>query len=113
MACRFARKHPDLISGVVLWASYPSATFSLAAAPLSAISIFGTNDGLATLVKIEKSKKDLPPGTQFISIAGGNHTQFGWYGNGKLQRGDQPAGITRSEQQQIIVQNTVNFMERL
>lgn len=113
MACRFARKHPDMVKGVVLWASYPSATFSLAATSLPAISIFGTSDGFATPEKIEKSKKDLPPETQFIAITGGNHTQFGWYGNGKPQHGDLPAGISRLLQQKIIVQNTVNFMERL
>jgi hypothetical protein len=97
----------------VLWASYPSAALSLAGSSLKAVSIFGTNDSLATPEKIEQSKKDLPPGTQCIAIAGGNHTQFGWYNNGKPQRGDQPAGITRAQQQQAIVQHTVSFLEQL
>ena len=33
----------------------------------------------------------LPPGTRFIPIEGGNHAQFGWYGD---QNGDNPVSYT-------------------
>jgi len=45
----------------------------------------------------------LPADTVFVPIQGGNHTQFGYYGNGtELQKGDNPADISRDAQQQIV-----------
>jgi len=113
MACRYARAGNKL-SGVVLWASYTSKAFSLAHTDIKVISIYGSQDGLATVAKIENSKKELPKNTLFVEIKGGNHSQFGWYGNnGQLQRGDTPAAISRDRQQQCIIQATVDFLDRV
>ena len=72
-----------------------------------------TNDGLATPEEIDDSREDLPPYTQFVEVVGGNHTQFGWYDTSPdpIQPDDNPADITREEQQNIIVQATVNFLD--
>jgi len=114
MACRFAKKFREQIDGVVLWASYPSGRFRIDDTTIKVVSIYGTEDGLATLDKIETSKLHLPKNTQFFRIDGGNHTQFGWYGDGEeLQKGDGPAAITRERQQAIIVKATVDFLQRL
>ncbi|MEI6125133.1 MAG: alpha/beta fold hydrolase [Pseudomonadota bacterium] len=114
MACRYAKDFTDKIDGVVLWASYPSATFSLAEKSTEVISISGSKDGLSTPAKITNSHNDLPADTQFVVIDGGNHTQFGWYGNGsELQKGDNPADITRENQQEQIVEATAGFLEQL
>jgi len=115
-ACAYARDNPDAVDGVVLWASYPSDTFSLADQDLPVISIYGTADGLTTLDEIEGSKQDLPPDTQFVAIDGGNHTFFGWYAGyqgGDLQQHDNPADITREQQQEQIVGATAAFLGRL
>ena len=58
---------------------------------------------VATLDDIGQSRAHLPPDTAFVSIEGGNHAQFGWYGD---QRGDHPATIPRPEQQRAIVDAT-------
>jgi pimeloyl-ACP methyl ester carboxylesterase len=114
MACRYAKKFSGNIDGVALWASYPSGRFRIDATPLKVVSIYGTEDGLATPDKIETSKLHLPKNTQFIRIDGGNHTQFGWYGDGEeLQKGDGPAAITRERQEAIIVKATVDFLQLL
>jgi alpha-beta hydrolase superfamily lysophospholipase len=114
MACRYAKKFSEKIDGVILWASYPSDTFRIDDATINVVSIYGTEDGLATLDKIETSKIHLPKNTQFVRIDGGNHTQFGWYGDGEeLQKGDRPAAITRERQQAIIVKATVDFLQLL
>ena len=103
------------VDGVVLWASYPSEAFRLDDKDLSVISIYGTKDGLVTLDEIEESEEHLPADTQFEPIEGGNHTQFGWYDTSPdpLQPGDNPADITREQQQDQVVDATGSFLESL
>ncbi len=114
MACRFARKRPGTVSGVVLLASYPSSTFSLADTDIEVLSVSGDLDGLSTPDKIEDSRDDLPDDTRFIVITGGNHTQFGWYEcPDDLQPGDNPAEITREQRQQETIDALVDFLSGL
>lgn len=114
-ACRFVREKDGLMDGVVLWASYPSETYRLDKMDIAVTSIYGTKDGLSTVDKIEDSKQHLPRHTEFVEIPGGNHTQFGWYvgSNDGLQRGDNPADISRLQQQEEIVRATAEFLDRL
>ncbi len=111
-ACGYTKNHPDAIDGVVLWAGYPSSVASINDKIVKAVSIYGTYDGLCTLDEIESSKQDLPPYTRWVPIAGGNHTQFGWYDTtpDPVQPGDNTAGITRQEQLDLIVQATGDFL---
>ena len=51
MACSYAKNFTDKVKGVVQWAAYPSPVFSLRDKDLKVISIFGTDDGLATPAK--------------------------------------------------------------
>ena len=110
MAANFARSHPGTVHGLVLWASYPSGADNLSQSELKAVSISSTLDGLSTPAKIEASRALLPADTIWVAIEGGDHAQFGWYGS---QSGDNPATISREEQQQQIIQATVNFLESL
>ncbi len=48
MAASFARKHPDVIQGIVFWASYPADSDNLSATNFAVASIYASNDGLAT-----------------------------------------------------------------
>ncbi len=95
---------------LVLYASYTDEKHSLRDKALRVLSLSGSNDGLATPQKIEKGKTLLPPDTLFISIEGGNHTQFALYGEGKLQKGDKEASLPAMEQQQRIIDETVRFL---
>ena len=110
MAANFARKHPDLIAGLVLWASYPASSDDLSSSSLKVVSIFGTQDGLSDSGKIDASKVLLPQDTRYYSIEGGNHAGFGWYG---VQSGDGEATITRTAQQAQVVQATLELLEEL
>jgi hypothetical protein len=114
MACSYAKDFTDKVKGVVQWAAYPSPVFSLRDKDLKVISISGTDDGLATPAKIEASRADLPPDTEFVAIEGGNHTQFGWYDTypAPVQPGDNSPGITRQEQQCRILSSTVDFLKQ-
>ena len=110
MASRFVHTHYDKVRGLVLWASYPAGSDNLSSLPLSVVSISGMLDGLATPAKIDASRPLLPSGTRWVAIEGGNHGQFGWYGD---QSGDRPATISRSEQQRLIIDATLQLLRSL
>ena len=110
MAASFARRNPERVQGLVLWAAYPSGSDDLSRSALHVVSIYGTRDGLATPAKIAASRALLPPDTRWVAIEGGNHAQFGWYGP---QPGDNAAAITRDEQQAQIVDATVALLRAL
>ena len=110
MAANFAKNNPAEVDGLALLASYPAASDDLSNQDISVISISGTNDGLSTPEKIEASKALLPPNTQFVAIDGGNHAQFGWYGN---QAGDNPATISREDQQNQVIEALSSWLAGL
>jgi len=102
MAAQFAHENPSEVKGLVLWAAYPAKN------SLIATTIHGTNDGLVSSSQIEDSLKLLPVSTSRIEITGGNHAQFGWYGD---QGGDNAATISREEQQSQIFNATLQLLE--
>ena len=107
MATQFAFENPSKIEGLVLWAAYPASGTNLSEDDLLVSTIYGTNDGLVSLDQVENSLKQLPDSTSRIEISGGNHAQFGWYGE---QAGDNSATITRSEQQNQIGNATIQLL---
>jgi hypothetical protein len=96
MAANFVHKNPAALDGLFLWAAYPASGDDLSGMDLKVISIYGTLDGLMTAADVEASRLLLPADTVWAPIEGGNHAQFGWYGD---QPGDNPATISREEQQ--------------
>jgi len=110
--------HSDKIDGLVFWASYPNDNAMLSVPGLKVVSIYGTLDGTTELIDIENSIPNLPEDTRFVALEGANHTQFGWYGDDVtdydfLQADDNPATITRQEQQDLIVAYTLSFLDSL
>ena len=108
MAAQFAHENPTKVKGLVLWAAYPASGTDLAKDNLLVATIHGTNDGLVSSSQIEDSLKLLPASTTRIEITGGNHAQFGWYGD---QGGDNVATITREQQQNQIFNATLQLLE--
>jgi hypothetical protein len=105
MAANFCYNHPGVIDGLVLWASYPADSNSLANQSLKVLSIYGSEDG--GLDGIEASAPLLPADTIWYRIEGGNHAQFGDYGP---QPGDGIATINPEEQQNQIMSTTQEFL---
>ena len=68
--------------------------------------IYGSEDGVLNMVKMEEANRYLPGNSEKYIIEGGNHAQFGNYG---IQDGDGNAFISSEEQQHrtvdIILQN--------
>lgn len=109
MAAQFAFENPSKIKGLVLWAAYPASGTDLSKSNLLVTTIHGSNDGLVSTAQIDDSLKLLPLLTVRVEIAGGNHAQFGWYGN---QAGDNVATINRETQQNLTVTATTQLLEK-
>ena len=108
MAATYAKTYPDSVQGLALWAAYPASSDDLSQTTLRVVSIFGSLDGLATGEKIEASRPLLPGNATWVAVPGGNHAQFGWYGK---QAGDNPASISRSDQQAQVVAATLEMLK--
>ena len=108
-AALYTKDHLDTIRAIAFWASYP-ADDSLKKSNILVMSIYGTKDGLSTGGTIEESKTLLPAHTQYVSIDGGNHGQFGSYG---IQSGDNAATITPEEQWTQIAAAVVQLLAGL
>ena len=113
-ACSYAKDFTENVVGVVLWASYPSETFRIDDKDLKAISIYGSKN--LNIENFPASAEHLPPDTPFVIIEGGNHYQFGWYDASlcpaEMNMDTTPADITREEQQDQIIQSTLDFLEQ-
>ena len=106
MAASYASGHLESLNGLVLLAAYP--TKSLKSDSFSVLSIYGSEDGVLNMEKVEEGKSQMPADYTEICIEGGNHAQFGNYGE---QKGDHTAGISREEQQAHTVEAILNMME--
>ena len=110
MAAQYIHDNPNKVEGLALWASYPPSGVNLSTFNITTVTIHGTNDGIVSSQQIEDSLKQLPTETVRVEITGGNHAQFGWYGS---QSGDNPATISREQQQDLTVNATIQMLEKL
>ena len=91
--------------GLILLAAYP--TNDLSDKDMWVLSIYGSEDKVVNLTKIEEGKELMPQNYQEVVIEGGNHAQFGNYGN---QKGDGTATITTDEQQKITIEKILEMI---
>jgi dienelactone hydrolase len=108
MAAEYVADNAEKIDGLFLWASYSAESTDLSAIPnLKVLSIYGSEDGGVDEIRL--SRERLPENVVWVEMNGANHAQFGWYG---IQPGDGVATISREEQQDWILQETLAFIER-
>ena len=97
MASSYASAHAEAIEGLILYGAYPNGDFPLE----RTLTVYGSlNTSVAE--KIDYTEN-------VVVIEGGNHAQFGDYGE---QKGDAPATISRTEQQTIAIDETIKFILR-
>ena len=106
MAASYASGHLESLNGLVLLAAYP--TKSLKSDSFSVLSLYGSEDGVLNMEKVEEGKAYMPVDYAEVCIEGGNHAQFGNYGE---QKGDHAADISWEEQQAQTVEAILNMME--
>ncbi|GAA0359664.1 alpha/beta hydrolase [Bacillus horti] len=109
MASRFTVDHPGVIRGAFFLASYPDANGSISNLdlPLSALSITGSKDEVLNQEAYEEAQPNFHPATLFYDIKGGNHAQFGSYGE---QKGDGIATISTEEQTELTIQKLLEWL---
>lgn len=93
--------HPDRYAGLFFLASYPAASNDFSSSSLPVLSITGTADLILRSEVYQEAQallnEDL---TTYVTIDGGNHSQFGAYG---LQRGDGTPTISVEAQTAFVV----------
>ncbi|MBT2570572.1 alpha/beta hydrolase [Planococcus sp. ISL-110] len=100
VAASFYAEDPSpKLAGLYFLGAYPAGDFSESGLPM--LSIYGSQDGLSTIEDIEASRELFSDDSVFVEIEGGNHAQFGLYGE---QKSDNPAEITPIEQQDQVVE---------
>ena len=110
MAAQFIGEWSDLFDGLLLvGTSHPRET-DLSYLGIDVTKIHGSEDGLASEDEIRQFAPNLPPGTDYVRIDGGNHAQFGWYGS---QLGDGTARISRQQQQDLLVEAVLGQLRRV
>jgi len=92
----FAYQDQQALSGLVLIATtYPSQQ-DLSGLAIPVTVVYATLDGMAAVDQVLANRIRLPPHTRWIEIRGGNHAQFGRYGERAF---DGAATISREEQE--------------
>ncbi|MDD9268009.1 alpha/beta hydrolase [Paenibacillus sp. GCM10023248] len=108
MAARFAAAHAAEFAGVFFLASYPDPKGSLVSANLPVISLVGSRDGAVNMDALTEAKLYLPSTTEYHTLQGGNHSQFGSYG---LQNGDLPAEMTPEQQRDETIKLLLDWIK--
>jgi pimeloyl-ACP methyl ester carboxylesterase len=109
-AARYAASHPNAVDGVFFLASYADEKGDLKDAGMPVLQISATNDQVMNAEDWEAAKPFLPADTTYVSIEGGNHGQFGSYGE---QKGDRKADITGEEQTAEVSAQLLDWLDRL
>lgn len=95
------------IDWLIFWASTGHTDHSIADLDIKVLSIYGGLDPRLTPEMIVEYDYLLPADTTYLEIEGGNHSQFAYI---EQLEYDVDADITLEEQQDIIVQATVDFI---
>ena len=109
MAGNYIQENANDFKGLILLAAYTNCDISNT--NLKVLSIYGENDQVMKRDKYNENKKNLPQGqgrVKEIKITGGNHGNFGCYGE---QKGDGRASISAEEQQAKTARYIEEFME--
>ena len=102
MAANYAADHAESLDGVILLAAYSTKPLPDS---LPVLSVYGTEDGVLNRKNYEKNLANAPNLQEFV-IEGGNHAQFGSYGE---QRGDGKAEVIPETQQDRTAEAILKF----
>jgi hypothetical protein len=94
-AALYTSSHPDQISGLAIWSSYPANNSDLSSQDIPVILMYGGNETRVTDESVSDRQYLLPPDTRFVKIEGGDHHQFGSY---VLTTEENLATVSREEQ---------------
>ena len=105
-ACQWVAGNADRVAGVILLASYTST--DLTGTGLRVLEVYGSNDQAMNRDNYEESQALLPADVTEVVLQGGNHAQFGEYGE---QAGDGAATIPPDDQREQAVDAIIAWMK--
>ncbi len=105
MAANYAAQHAGEFEGLILFAAYPTKEIP---PDMFVLSLYGSEDKVLNMEKYLASK-ELAPDMFEVVIEGGNHAQFGNYGE---QKGDGTATISALEQWETAASYVVSFIQQ-
>lgn len=105
MAASYAANNSDKLDGLIFLAAY--STNDLSDSDLKILSIYGSEDKVVKMEKIEQGRKLMPNDYEEFQINGGNHAGFGDYGE---QSGDGTATISGEEQRSQTVTKIIEMI---
>ncbi|MBP5749830.1 MAG: alpha/beta hydrolase [Firmicutes bacterium] len=106
MAANYAAEHAEELDGLILLASYSAKELP---PDLPVLSVYGSEDGVLDADRYEKNRANLQD-LQETVIEGGNHAQFGSYGE---QKGDGEASIDPEMQRAETVRAILDWLPGL
>ena len=110
MAAQFTDKHPDVIDGLAIWASYPADSTDISDLDIPVVSIYGSRELRVNDTSVGERKHLLPEDTLYIRIEGGDHHQFGSY---ETNPADHLATTSRASQHQQTIQATLEILREV
>ena len=102
-AASYCASDPDRIDGLILLASYSAKKIG---SGIRVLSVYGTEDKILDRDDYADNRKLLPEDMTELIIEGGNHAQFGCYGE---QKGDGKASISPEEQRRLTKDAILRF----
>ncbi len=105
MAAYYAHSNPEKLDGIIFLASY--TTKDLKESGLKVLTLYGSEDGVLNRDKVNAQRDLVPQGSEELVIDGGNHSEFGLYGE---QKGDGKATISAETQWNITAEDVVEFV---
>ncbi len=99
MAAGYAHENASQIRGLILLAAY--STEDLTKDNMEVLSIYGSMDCVLNMENYEEYRSNLPSDTTELILNGGNHANFGNYGE---QKGDGVANLSAEDQQAATVE---------
>lgn len=112
VAVKHILANPGTIAGLGLLGSFPDTTDDLSDTDIPAVTVFATNDLITTPAEVLGAIERMPADTVYAKIRGGNHAQFGFYGQSP-QDGDPDATAEKQlELSAAALRHLVNRIER-
>ncbi len=104
IASEYAARHADLLSGLVLCASYPVEPLPES---LRTIQIYGSRDTVLNPKRMERASAFFPESAAITVLPGANHAGFGNYGT---QKGDGTPSLPPEKQQKEAAEKICSFL---
>jgi len=107
MALEVMQLGAKAVGGILLIGTAQPGDSVLAKVKVPLTKIVATKDGRVSYATAEANRRYLPPQAKWVAIDGGNHSQFASAG---FFPGDSPAGVSHAEQQQRLINATLEML---